>query len=60
VQRVAREEKLDAAFRAAAAHADFPPLAADILRNTMLNLVQEAVFDEFSVFGEPLELLERR
>ena len=60
VQRVAREEKLDAAFRAAAAHADFVPLAADILRNTMLNLVQEAVFDEFSVFGEPLELLERR
>jgi hypothetical protein len=33
---------------------EFPPLAAEVLRNTMYNLMQEALYDEFHVLAEPL------
>jgi hypothetical protein len=34
-------------------------LIADILRNTMLNLVQEAVHEEFSLDAEPIQIVQR-
>ena len=50
------ETDKEKAERAAVALRDgaFVDLAAEILRNTMYNLMQEAACDEFSIDSEPL------
>ena len=33
---------------------EFPVIAAEVMRDTMYNLMQEALFDEFHIMVEPL------
>ena len=56
-QRLQREEALINSTRVALATPGFADLAGEILRNTMFNLMQEAVHDEFSVFSDPITFL---
>jgi len=41
-------------IRAALSREEFLPVAADVLRGTLYNLMEEALYDEFHVMAEPL------
>jgi hypothetical protein len=56
--RFRKEEHLNVSVRAAMCSPGFSDMAGDILRNTMLNLMQEAAFDEFNVFADTIEFKE--
>jgi len=59
-QRLRKEAALAASTRAAFAQPGFADLAGEILRNTMFNLMQEAAFDEFPVFADPIQFLSKQ
>ena len=50
VDMATQTEKVEMALRSN----DFVDLTAEILRNTMFNLMQEVTYDEFPVDAEPL------
>jgi hypothetical protein len=51
------QEALDASLRSAMLEDGFLELAADIMRNTVLNLMQEATYGEFNILAEPIKFM---
>jgi len=51
----ARKVEEHAQLRLAMQQQGFPDIAAEILRNTFYNLMQEAAFSEFAITAEPLQ-----
>jgi hypothetical protein len=55
-----KEDLFNSRANAALTQGEFVPLAGDILRNTIFNLMQEAVFDEFPVLAEPIKFVVKK
>lgn len=55
-----KEDLLNSKLNAALTQGEFVTVAGDILRNTMYNLMQEAVFDEFQVLAEPIKFVVKK
>ena len=56
-ERRRKEALMEASARAAFADLEFVSMVNDILNNTMFNLMQEAAFDEFSIYSDPLKFM---
>lgn len=52
-----KEEEIKAELLLASPDDSFMSTAQEILRNTMFNLIQEALYDEFSIGAEPIKFL---
>lgn len=55
-----KEDIFNSRVNAALTQGEFVPLVGDILRNTIFNLMQEAIFDEFAVQAEPIKFMMKK
>ena len=55
-----KDDLLNSRMNSAMTQGDFVPLVGEILRNTIFNLMQEAIYDEFPVMAEPLKFVMKK